>query len=642
MIVVSRLHGPSGLWAYFGRSQPLAAWIHILLRPALGESAFNWQVFGLLSRWLAVTAMWWCFSGLWPHARRQVTFAALLFAVYPAFTLQAMAVTTYPYWLQYSLFFLSLGLMIRAEQSSQKYRVFTALALTASLAQFGMTEYFAGAEVVRPVVLWLALGRSISPDRRDASSAAFRLGRTVRRYLPYGLILLLYAGWQLLGNGWFEHLSQRPPVSLQTLLTVISSDLLTIFITRWGTALDFRLALDLSRFTAGALAAGAFVAAALAIGLPRIRFEDTEKTDGRGWIWQAFGLGALFTLAGALPAWIVGRQITGEVQSIPYSLAVLLGASLVTIAFLEWLSVSRLKKTILLSAIIGLLVVFHLQTGKLYRNLWAQQLDLYWQIHWRAPGIETPTALIFEEEPVDNQGMLAISAAVNLLYNQAEEPGQADYITYSLKPQYENLLPDLSTLDFSTTQSWLTFQAAPDDRLLIYYDRGLANCLWVVDAQDEGDPGLSNLISHLLTASNLDRIKPQMVSSPPPVEIFGPEPDGTWCGYFQKADLARQFGNWEEAAALADAATTQGFTPNSLATQATHEWLPFIEGYARSGRWEDARNLTLQAAEVRYRHYDVYLCTLWGEMDASTAAGDEKNAALQEVSGALSCQPQED
>jgi hypothetical protein len=167
-----------------------------LVLPVLGEAPFSWQVFGLLLRWLAVSAMWWCFSGLWPRSRRQVAFAALLFAVYPVFTQQASAVAYSPHWMQTIFFFLSLGLMVRAVHSPQHFRVLTALAVAASVVQLAMTELFAGVELVRPIVLWLMLDRRAGTSRQG-NHKAFRLGRTVRHYLPYGLVLLVFAVRQL-------------------------------------------------------------------------------------------------------------------------------------------------------------------------------------------------------------------------------------------------------------------------------------------------------------------------------------------------------------------------------------------------------------------------------------------------------------
>jgi hypothetical protein len=77
-----------------------------------------------------------------------------------------------------------------------------------------------------------------------------------------------------------------------------------------------------------------------------------------------------------------------------------------------------------------------------------------------------------------------------------------------------------------------------------------------------------------------------------PVEIFGKEPEHTWCYYFQIASLAHQFGDWQAVSKLGDEAEGKGFSPAS-----PHEWLPFIEGYAHSGQWDKALDRTQRALE---------------------------------------------
>ena len=85
----------------------MAAWTYILTTPFLGTAPINWHVFTLLLRWLAVLGMWWALRGLWPNKTRQVTWMALLFAVYPVFFQQPIAVAYSQHFITYALFFLS-------------------------------------------------------------------------------------------------------------------------------------------------------------------------------------------------------------------------------------------------------------------------------------------------------------------------------------------------------------------------------------------------------------------------------------------------------------------------------------------------------------------------------------------------------
>ena len=67
-----------------------------------------------------------------------------------------------------------------------------------------------------------------------------------------------------------------------------------------------------------------------------------------------------------------------------------------------------------------------------------------------------------------------------------------------------------------------------------------------------------------------------------PREIFGQEPEHGWCYFFQKADLASQFGDWEQIVDIGDKAIGLGLKPKNK-----DEWLLFIDAYKRVGRLND-------------------------------------------------------
>ena len=67
----------------------------------------------------------------------------------------------------------------------------------------------------------------------------------------------------------------------------------------------------------------------------------------------------------------------------------------------------------------------------------------------------------------------------------------------------------------------------------------------------------------------------------PPVSIFGPEPEHTWCYYYEKASLARQRSDWVEVIRLMDQADQGGFGPLDRI-----EWLPLMQAYVATGQKE--------------------------------------------------------
>src|SRR3990170_2928621 len=120
-----------------------------------------------------------------------------------------------------------------------------------------------------------------------------------------------------------------------------------------------------------------------------------------------------------------------------------------------------------------------------------------------------------------------------------------------------------------------------------------------------GLPVLPRTAAKALGLSNLGQIIPDPASEFRPPAILGPEPEHSWCYYFEKADLARQADNWGQIAEIGDQVFSVPYYPDD-----TSEYLPFVEAYARTGRWEDARNLTRKTADLM-PILRPSLCAIW-------------------------------
>jgi hypothetical protein len=78
--------------------------------------------------------------------------------------------------------------------------------------------------------------------------------------------------------------------------------------------------------------------------------------------------------------------------------------------------------------------------------------------------------------------------------------------------------------------------------------------------------------------SEVEHVLVEEAPHTPPAMVFGLEPIHNWCYYYEKADLARQRGDWEEVLNLGNEAFKKGFAPND-----SIEWMPFLQAYAYSG-----------------------------------------------------------
>ena len=136
----------------------------------------------------------------------------------------------------------------------------------------------------------------------------------------------------------------------------------------------------------------------------------------------------------------------------------------------------------------------------------------------------------------------------------------------------------------------------------------------------------------MLSISNLDRIKTEpTLQGYPPEAIFGKEPFHSWCYYYQKADLARQAGDWEQVVALAEQALAEGYKPVN-----PHERLPFIEAYAHTGDWSRALADTRKAFDKDER-YARQLCYLWERLDQELEIPAEAAGDLAKLRDRMDC-----
>ena len=115
-------------------------------------------------------------------------------------------------------------------------------------------------------------------------------------------------------------------------------------------------------------------------------------------------------------------------------------------------------------------------------------------------------------------------------------------------------------------------------------------CLHLIDPNylsEDTYPGLPENLTKSIDLSNINQVERNGDNMAIPSRYFGPEPARDWCYYFEKAELARQYGDWEEVLMNYESASSAGFTARQPV-----ENLVFIEGLARLGKPDKAARLT--------------------------------------------------
>ncbi len=349
-------------------------------------------------------------------------------------------------------------------------------------------------------------------------------------------------------------------------------------------------------------------------------------------------LGAVAIALGMLPVWFTDRQIIVGAYSNRFGLPAMFGASLVLVALLEMLIAKQSQRVVLLGLLLGLAAGQHLRTANDYRWSWEQQTRFYWQLSWRAPAIAPGTALVSDGEIFPYVGLYSTSAAINLLYPQNPAAQQFPYWFYSLGRDYIYYMPEFQQgMKIDTQFRNYQFNGNTRDSIVLFYEPAQHECLEVLTSRDMNAPDLPSLTVQSLKNSSTGRILPApTLPGYPPTDIFGPEPEHTWCYLYQKAELARQSGDWDQVIELGDQAKSQGLSPQASSSNTPFEWLPFIEGYGHAARWQEAQELSL-SAYARNKSIDARLCSLWNQMENDLPSSKAQDEAAQAVRSQLHC-----
>jgi hypothetical protein len=116
-----------------------------------------------------------------------------------------------------------------------------------------------------------------------------------------------------------------------------------------------------------------------------------------------------------------------------------------------------------------------------------------------------------------------------------------------------------------------------------------------------------------------------------PESIYGKRNDQTWCYYFEKADLARQYGRWDEVARLWVEARFEGEQADN-----GFEYIPFIEGYGHLEDWEQVKLLTRSANKIT-AGLEPSLCTALDRLTAGAPVSRKRDDTIWNLKNDLRC-----
>ena len=620
------LLGFGGAGDFAAWDRPFSAAYYNVIQLLLGEQVWPYQVYELILRWGSAVLFWMILKKIWKNNPASIFWAATLFLIYPGFGQQPISVEFILHFAVLDLFLFSLlGMVHSIGAEKKKYLWLTGVSMVCTASIFGL-EYFAGLEILRPILIWTALGE-------DSLSWREKARKVIVLWLPYLAVLTGFFYWRIFifkfptyQPGLLHDMLATPTATSIGLLKRMGLDFKTLLLDAWRLIFHFpnsQMLLTYVSILIGGMGLSLFFFNQ-AIHGSTVGASNQGKKIWTEWPIQAGALGLITMVTAGIPFWATGIPLT---IAFPWDLTMLpfmLGVSLVTVAVLELLVHPRVQM-IIFAGLVGLTLGYHLTNADVYHQEWEHMKSFYWQLSWRAPGLQPGTIIMSDQIPLYKVSDSGMTAPLNWTYAPDFHGRSLIYNVFDLDVRLDAGFTGLSKLEkgVPVTHNYRTLLFSSNtNQSLVFYDKR-NTCLHILFANDQSVANLPAKVVRTLPLSNPNVIIPAPPQpAQPPAVIFGSEPEHNWCYFYQKADLARQQNDWPKVLVLWNQAAEKSLQPLD-----PFELLPFVEGMAYNGDFTRAGELSkkvYQDSGLRQR-----LCLSWKEIQQNPVLQKDKDSIIK-------------
>ena len=227
-----RSFGISGFPEFVSSDRPFSAWIFMLTTGLFKFNPFGYHLLAFILRFIGVVLFYQILKEIWPDKKAFHLFASSIFAVYPGFLQQPIALIYCHHFSVLAIFLSSILLMIKVAKSEKINGFIFGLSILGSFHVFSI-ENFAMLELIRPFILWQVIKKH---DRNNNPS----FQKVLLLWLPYLIVFIFFLIWRIFvfkfptyQPGFFEELKQDPSSSISVLLSRIPVDLYTTSFGAW-------------------------------------------------------------------------------------------------------------------------------------------------------------------------------------------------------------------------------------------------------------------------------------------------------------------------------------------------------------------------------------------------------------------------
>jgi len=590
-------YGPSAFVNIFSVDRPARALVMIPAHYLFGDNPLYYNLSAYLFRLVSALVFLWLLRMLFPEHNKATLLGSLLFLVYPGFLSQTNGIDYQSHVLALAAAHLSIALTIKAvlvDEPASK-AMWHVLSVLIGLIYLSQMEWYIGFELFR----WGAI--FLLSWRRDGSLIR-KAWRAICWAYPAFAIPIIFLIWRLF---FFQSERGATDVDLQ-LAQVWSYPLQSVY--HWsiqilGDLFDVMVAAWVVPFSQlkGFIQPWGVMGAvfAVVVALFTIQFLEGKSFQQEDphpvFISEALILGLFIAISGLIPIAMVNRDVVFPAFS-RYSLVSSAGVALLFSALLVNIKWRHVGKGIIAILMLVSLLIHHANTVKAAQQT-ALTKTFWWQVSWRIPQLAKNTTLIASYPGVPLEEDYFIWGPANLIYYPEKQNPE------NIQPGVYAVLLNKDTVEkvharerqvYDKRKTITTY--ANYRNILVMTQPGVNSCVHIIDGmRPEYSLGEWDYVRDVGPYSEIEHVLANEAPHTPPTVVFGPEPDRGWCYFYQKADLARQRGEWEKVLEIGRQAFGQGFEPKDPI-----EWIPFLQAYSITG---DISRLTELAPVVIIEPY---------------------------------------
>jgi hypothetical protein len=578
-------YGPQSFVDIYSIDRPARALVMIPAYTLFGDNPLYYNLSAYLFRLISALSLLWLLQMLWPRARGATFMVTLLFLIYPGFLSQANGIDYQSQMVSLAAAILSIALGVKASMvlnTAWKFFLFLASVLLGWL-YLGLVEYFIGLEIMR-------FGSFYLLAYREQTSWKEKIFTSVRRWLPSSIIPMGFLLWRVFFfqsergatdiSSQFDQFKEIPLATGVRWILGLATNSLDVMFLAWGVPFSQMIG-NISRLRDLFIGGACVVVITLLVvwGMRRLNsIEKLDPSESRDWRMEALCFGVVLVIVGVLPVILVNRGVDFSRTS-RYALAGSVGSALILVSILYFIP-SQFVRWSLTTLLLTIAVFTHHANSIRLANNTASLRSFWWQVSWRVPQLKPGTTLIANYPLASIEEDYFVWGPASLIYYP--EAKSTEKINVELSAAVLNKYSILKIISDSTSnfvnrrmiRSTIDYQ-----NILVLTQPSQGSCVQVIDgnapllSQFE-DNGVMVISPH----SNISNILLDEESHIPPEIVFGPEPPHDWCYYFEKADLARQRGDWDQVRGFGDEVLKKRLAPSDPI-----EWMPFLQAFAQAG-----------------------------------------------------------